>query len=135
MRTIILSALMALATNAFAQTEHFFPDKAIARSSMTVVIVTASTGSFTLTDTPQMEGSDRVVIQSTYAAAGFCCSAEAAATSGTTAGARGCIRAKQEPGGGFYELEVRRWWQNLRLYCKGLDLLQNGITLNVLQQK
>lgn len=135
-KSLLLLSLLALPGVARAQSpDVFVAGKTIDKSSAAVVVVTASTSAFTLTDAPQMTGSDLVIVQSTYAAGAFCCSSESDATSANTAGGKGCIRAKKEPGLGFYELEVRRWWQNLRVYCKGLDLLQNGITLNVRQSK
>ena len=131
----VLVALALCPTLARAQLESFIPSKGIDKSSATVVIVAVTSGAFVVTDAPLMSGSDFVVVQSTYAGGAFCCSNESDATSGNTAGAKGCTRAKKDAGGGFWEMAYRRWWQNLRVYCKSLDANSPNMVLHVRQSK
>lgn len=127
-KTLIVLSMLALAGAARAQTEAYSPDKEVAKSSGTVRVVSVSSQTFTLIETSTnvpsayssfvlLPGSDYAILQSTHAGGSFCCSFEADASTSITPGAKGCLQAKKESGGGFYEFEVRRWWQNLRLYC------------------
>lgn len=131
---IFAAALLSLMPAPARAQDSLLPDKIVTKSSATVNAVRVSTSAFGVADTPLLAGSDYVVIQSTYAGGAFCCSDESSATSAETAG-KGCLRAKREAGGGFYEYTVRRWAQNLRVYCKGLDLLNAAFIVNVRQSK
>lgn len=147
MRNALLGFLSAavLTISANAQTEAFLGDKDIAKSSGTVRIVVISSSAFTLLETSTnvaaayggfvlLPGSDHAVLQSTHAGGQFCCSFEADGSTSIVSGAKGCLQAEKENGGGFYKMEVKRWWQNLRLYC--LSLANNApIALRLGQTK
>ncbi len=147
MRKLLLALIVAASLPALARAEdNFFKqDKTVAQSSGTVRIVSISSSAFTLVDTSttipgaysafvKLVGSDYMLLQSSDAVAGFCCSYESDATTSVTAGAKGCTQAQKEPGGNFYFLELRRWWQNLSAYCIGLKTTSNSI-LRVTQSK
>lgn len=144
MKSIIIALLILAASSASAQVEVYSPDKSVARSSGTIRVVQVSSQTFTLIETSTnvptansafvlLPGSDYILLQST-GTTGFCCGYEVDSSTSITVGAKGCVQAKKESGGGFYELEMRRWWQNLRLYCLSNSLSSHSI-LRVLQTK
>ena len=148
MRKFFLAALavVAFASGARAQDSNVFDSsKSIAHSTGTVRIVQLSSQTFTLIETSTNQpaayssfnlvvGSDHEVVQTTSSASGICCGYEVDATTSIAPGAKGCIQAKKESGGNFYELEVYRWWQNLRLYCIGMSTTMSPI-VRVLQTR
>jgi hypothetical protein len=134
----ILVVLLPSLVAAQVSSTYFDPSKSVMRSSATVFTVIISTGHFTLVESAatRMVGSDYIMIQSTYGNGPFCCSFESDASAQVTAdGGKGCIAARRDPGGTYYSIEFRRWWQNLKAYCLGLDPLPLNQAVRVLQSK
>lgn len=132
-RILLALVVVAAAIPASAQPYLAPAGQFLDRSSGTVVQVTVSSAVFAQVDTPQMDGSAYVLIQSTDGTGVFGCSYESTASSTTNFSTnRGFVKAKREPGGGFYELEFRRWFQNLAVYCTSLRATAN-VALHVFQ--
>lgn len=99
----------------------------------TAPILNVAIATHQFTSITGLSGGWYVVAQSTDAV-GFCCSFEAGAATTTVAGTSGCINAKKEPGGGFYELTLKRWARDLVLRCQSLKTeAQGSAVLRVLQ--
>lgn len=135
MKKLMMAAVLLLAP-AFVAAQTFDPSKVVVRSSATANLITLAATGFTIMDTAsiRMEGSDFILVQSTYAAGAFCCSFDAAASADLST-AKGCVAARKDNGGGFYEIAFRRWWQNLQLRCASLDSATAQQVLRVFQSK
>lgn len=84
----------------------------------TAPILNVSVATHQFTSMGTLDGGHYALIQSTDATSNFCCSYEVGASTAGVAGQKGCIRAKKEAGGSFYELEMRAWARDLVLKCQ-----------------
>lgn len=125
----VLAALCAAPAQALPENVPPPAAYAIIQDTATVVNVTVSNDAFTSMGT--LSGGHYVIVQTTDAVAGFACSFEVGASTLGVAGVKGSIRAKKEPGGTFYELEIKRWARDLALKC--ITLATHPKTLAILQ--
>ncbi len=111
----IMAALCPIKSSAMALD---YPPAGFDLVTDTVAILNVSIATHQFTSITGVAGSHLIVVQSTAADAGFCCSFEVGAVTTTVAGTKGCVQAKKDAGGGFYEYSFKRWAQNLTLRCQ-----------------
>ncbi len=136
MKTLLILALAIMATlspvTARALAVDVPPPAGFQIITDTATILNVSVATHQFTSMGTLAGGNYALIQSTDVTAGFCCSMESSATAAAAVGAVGCIRAKKEPGGGFYELEIKRWARDLTIRCQSLYTV-SARTLVILQ--
>ncbi len=119
MKKLLFAALLLSPSLATAQgVDYYESTRDVIRSSATIPLILVSSHTPTLVDTPQMEGSFITEIQNRDGSAAICCAFDVNMSTVTTS-ARGKSCRQVAANGGTWV--VKRWWQNLRLYCQTLS--------------
>ena len=122
---IAFALLLGLAGSAAAQNDRPMLNQRVMKSSGTIQLVAITSHTWTQVDSNQLAGSWEVVLKSTDAV-NFCCAFDTASST-ITASAQGqsCIDGDLDPSSSIYKLIIRRWSQNLPIYCRSMSEIAN----------